>query len=204
MSIAAHLWLLLPRRTIGQSHSSSRCCVRSVIKCVCKRKSQQASVSIGTACSYGSTSVTTELLATWSLISPSRERYGAAEDPSKVGHLRHPTNINKLPQEAARRKNATRLADYAVDRRISFLPAVCSTWGRIDAELLRLLCHHAHRESEEFFKLTGQLAQPNQDSVFSKHASFFNGLKNKLEHIMAKASALRIHLNLLPSVSARP
>ena len=119
-----------------------------------------------------------------------RERYGAAEDPSKVGHLRHPTNINKLPQEAARRQNATRLADYAVDRRISFLPAVCSTSGRIDAELLRLLCHHAHRESEEFFKLTGQLAQPNQDSVFSKRPAFFDSLKKKVGHIMAKACAL--------------
>ena len=101
-----------------------------------------------------------------------------------------------LLQEAARRQNATRLADYAVDRRISFLPAVCSTWGRIDAELLRLLCHHAHRESEEFFKLTGQLAQPNQDSVFSKRPAFFNSLKNKVRHVIAKASALKVNLNL--------
>ena len=117
-----------------------------------------------------------------------------------MGHLRHPTNINKPLQEAARRKNATRLADYAVDRRISFLPAVCSTWGRIDAEFLRLLCHHAHRESEEIFKLTGQLAQPNQDSVFSKRAAFLN----KVGHIMAKVSALRANLNLLSSVPSVP
>ena len=81
----------------------------------------------------------------------------------------------------------------------SFVPAVCSTSGRIDAEFLRLLFYHAHRESEEFFRLTGQLAQPNQDYVFSKRAAFFNGLKKKMGNIMAGASALRVNLNLQPS-----
>ena len=65
---------------------------------------------------------------------------------------------------------------YANDHRISFMPAAFSTSGRIDAEFLRLLFYHAHRESEEFFRLTGQLAQPNQDYVFSKRAAFFNSL----------------------------
>ena len=64
--------------------------------------------------------------------------------------------------------------------------------------------YHAHRESEEFFRLTGQLAQPNQDYVFSKRAAFFNGLKNKVGHIMAKASALRVNLNLQPSAHSLP
>ena len=50
------------------------------------------------------------------------------------------------------------------------MPAAFSTSGRIDAEFLRLLFYQAHRESEEFFRLTGQLAQPNQDYVFSKRA----------------------------------
>ena len=78
------------------------------------------------------------------------------------------------------------------------MPAAFSTSGRIDAEFLRLLFYHAHRESEEFFRLTGELAQPNQDYVFSKRAAFFNGLKNKVGHIMARASALRVNLNLQP------
>ena len=68
---------------------------------------------------------------------------------------------------------------HANDQRITFLPAAFTTSGRIDAEFLRLLFYHAHRESEEFFRLTGQLAQPNQDYVFSKRAAFFNSLKNK-------------------------
>jgi len=73
-----------------------------------------------------------------------------------------------------------------------------------DAEFLRLLFYHAHRESEEFFRLTGQLAQPNQDYVFSKRAAFFNGLKSKVGHIMAKATALRVNLNLAPSIPSTP
>ena len=77
------------------------------------------------------------------------------------------------------------------------MPAIASTTGRLHAEFLRLLFWHAHRESEELFKLTGQLAQPNQDAVFSKRAAFFNSLKSKVGHIMAKASALRINLNLM-------
>ena len=72
--------------------------------------------------------------------------------------------------------------------------------GRLHAEFLRLLFWHAHRESEELFKLTGQLAQPNQDAVFSKRAAFFNSLKSKVGHIMAKASALRVNMNLAPTV----
>jgi hypothetical protein len=80
------------------------------------------------------------------------------------------------------------------------MPAIASTTGRIDAEFLRLLFWHAHRESEELFKVTGQLAQPNQDSVFSKRAAFFNSLKSKVGHIMARASALRFNMNLAPAV----
>ena len=56
-------------------------------------------------------------------------------------------------------------SDYADDHRMSFMPAVFSISGRIDAEFLRLLFYHAHCDSEEFFRLTGQLAQPNQDYV---------------------------------------
>ena len=54
--------------------------------------------------------------------------------------------------------------------------------------------------NNRYFKLTGQLAQPNQDAVFSKRAAFFNSLKSKVGHIMAKASALRVNMNLAPTV----
>ena len=131
-------------------------------------------------------------------------RWGDTDDPSKMGKLRHPTSINKPLQEAARERPAKYLSDYANNRYISFLSAVFSTSGRIDAEFRRMLFFHAHRESEEFFRLTGQLAQPNQDYVFSKRAAFFNSLKNKVGHIMARASALRVNLNLQPSAPSLP
>jgi len=51
----------------------------------------------------------------------------------------------------------------------------------MEAEFLRLLFYHAHREGEVFFQLTGQLAQPNRDYVFSKGTAFFNSLKSVKE-----------------------
>jgi len=110
--------------------------------------------------------------------------------------LRHPADIDKPLREAAKEKAKKYQHTYANNHNISFLPAIFNTSGRIDAEFLRLLFYHAHRESEEFFRLTGQLAQPNQDCVFSKRTAFFNGLKSKVGHIMAKATALRVNLNL--------
>jgi hypothetical protein len=81
-----------------------------------------------------------------------------------TGQLRHPADINKQLREAAKEKVKKYQHTYANNNhRISFLPAIFSTSGRIDAEFFRLLFY---RESEEFFRLTGQLAQPNQDYVF--------------------------------------
>ena len=108
------------------------------------------------------------------------ERWCDTDDPHKMHKLRQPTHINKPLQEAAKEKTAKYQSDYANDHRISFMPAAFSTSGRIDAEFLRLLFYHAHRESEEVFRITGQLAQPNQDYVFSKRAACFNSLKNKV------------------------
>ena len=92
---------------------------------------------------------------------------GATRTTLKMSKLRRPANIDKPLQEAAREKNAKYLSDYANNCYVSFLPAAFSTPGRIDAEFLRLLFYHAHRESEQFFRLTGQQAQTNQDFVFS-------------------------------------
>ena len=87
---------------------------------------------------------------------------------------------------------------YAKDHNFTFMQAISSITGRSHAEFLRLLFWHAHRKSEELFKLTGQPAQPNQDLVFSKRTAFFNSLK--VGHVMAKTSAQRVSLNLVPTV----
>ena len=86
------------------------------------------------------------------------EWWGDTDNPHKMHKLRHPAHINKPLQEAAKETTAKYQSDYANDHRISFMPAAFSTSGRIDAEFLRLLFYHAHRESEEFSRLTGQLA----------------------------------------------
>ena len=133
MSIAVNLWLLLARCTIG-SCSSSRSSVRLVMECIpailqCaayKRMLQQAGGSSAEMSRYGVPSSQRSSLATWSLISRfTHERWGDTDDPSKMGKLRHPNNINQpLQQEAAREKTAKHLSDYANNRYISFLPAV--------------------------------------------------------------------------------
>ena len=183
-SIAAHLWLLLPRRTIGPSCSSSRSSVRLVMECIpailqCaayKRMLQPAGGSSVSMSRHGSTFITMALRVTRSLILISRlpmsvGRHGRPFQDGQASSHRHttlptstsrgrkpprkklkklirrtpshhPANIDQPRQEAAKDKNAKYLADYADDRRISFLPAVSGTSGRIDAEFLRLLFHH--------------------------------------------------------------
>jgi hypothetical protein len=137
-------------------------------------------------------------------LSITHERWGAVGDPSKTGQLRHPADINKPLREAAKEKANKYQHTYANNHNISFLPAIFSTSGRIDAKFLRLLFYHSHRESKEFFRLTCQLAQPNQDYVVSKRTDIFNGLKSKVGHIMAKATPLRVNLNLVPSLPSTP
>ena len=123
--------------------------------------------------------------------------------PFQDGPASSPDQHQQAAAGSGQGKTAKYLSDYANHRYISFLPAVCSISGRIDAEFLHLLFYHAHRESEECFRLTSQLAQPHQDYVFSKRAAFFNGLKNKVGHIIG-AAALRVNLNLLPSAPSLP
>ena len=54
---------------------------------------------------YGVPSSQRSSLETWSLISRfTHERWGDTDDPSKMGKLRHPTNINKPLREAAKKK----------------------------------------------------------------------------------------------------
>jgi hypothetical protein len=45
--------------------------------------------------------------------------------------------------------------------------------------------------TQETPQSSSNLAQPDQDYVFSKLATFFNSLKSMVGHIMAKAAALR-------------
>ena len=65
-------------------------------------------------------------------------------------------------------------SDYANDHRITFLPAAFTTLGRIDAEFLRLLFYHAHRESAEFLTTTDVYWYTNHvSSSASIHGQFY-------------------------------
>ena len=81
---------------------------------------------------------------------------------------------------------------------ISFLPAIMTTSSRMHGEFLRLLFLQAHRETTAHFIATGLPSQQNRsDNAFRfKRAAFYMGLKSKVGLVAAKASALRINLNI--------
>ena len=97
--------------------------------------------------------------------------------------------------EAAKRKVNKYRKTYVDNHSISFLPAIISTFARMHGEFLRLLFLQAHRETEEYFRVMGTPAQPDQDQFRFRRAAFYSSLKSKVGLIAAKAAALRINLN---------
>jgi hypothetical protein len=89
------------------------------------------------------------------------ERFGSSSDPNLDGHLRYPNDIDRSLNEAAADKIRKYRADYNNNppNAISFMPAIASTYGRLDSEFVRLLFLQAHRETDRFFAASGvQLA----------------------------------------------
>jgi hypothetical protein len=74
--------------------------------------------------------------------------------------------------------------------------------GRLHSEFVRLVFLQAHRETDRFFAAPGvQLAQHDRGQFHYRRAAFSSQLKAlsceekaKVGNILAKASALRIHL----------
>ncbi len=76
---------------------------------------------------------------------------------------------------------------------------MAGTSGRLHSEFIRLLFLQAHRETDRFFAASGvQSAQSNLGSAYFhfRRAAFSSMLKSRVGNIMAKASALRVNLNL--------
>jgi hypothetical protein len=72
-------------------------------------------------------------------------------------------------------------------------------------EFLRLLFLQAHRETEAHFIAAGMSSQhPNSEALLFNHATFYNGLKNKVGLAAAKAAVLRINLNVQGCVIVAP
>ena len=78
------------------------------------------------------------------------------------------------------------------------MTAIASTSGRLHSEFIRLLFLQAHRETDRFFAPSGvQLAQSTSGGFFHfRRATLSAQLKSKCGLLLAKATALRINLNL--------
>jgi hypothetical protein len=132
------------------------------------------------------------------------ERWGSSSNPSLNGQLHYPTDLDRPLNEAA----ADKILQYRADcnnrpsNAISFMPAVASTSGRLHCEFVRLLFLQAHRQTDSFFAASGvQLAQTNH--FHYRRAAFSSQLKSKVGHILAKAAALRINLNIDAPIASR-
>jgi hypothetical protein len=77
------------------------------------------------------------------------------------------------------------------------MPGIASTSGRLHSEFVRLLFLQAHRETDRFFTASGvQPAQTQRGMFHFRRATFAQQLKRKVGLALAKASALRINLNI--------
>ncbi len=113
------------------------------------------------------------------------------------GCLLHPQDLDAPLRIAAQREIAAYQQQYADNQNISFLPVIVSTSTRMHGEFLRLLFLQAHRETEAHFTADGMSSQRNQsDSFRFKRAAFYNSLKSKVGLAAAKATALRVNLNV--------
>ncbi len=132
------------------------------------------------------------------------DRIGSSAKPALNGKLTYPNNIDESLNKAANDKIRKYRADYNnnppnVVVFIPDIPGMCSTTGRLHSEFIRLLFLQAHRETDRFFAASGvQSAQSNLGSSYFhfRRATFSCLLKSKCVNILAKASALRVHLNL--------
>ena len=80
---------------------------------------------------------------------------------------------------------------------ISFMPAIASTSGRLHSEFVRFLFLQAHRETDRVFTGSGvHLAQQNRGDFHYRRTVFSSQLNAKTVSILAKASSLRLILNI--------
>jgi hypothetical protein len=84
------------------------------------------------------------------------DRFGSSSDPSLIGHLHYPNDIDKSLNEAAADKIRKYRADYNNNppTAVSSMPAVASTFGRLHSEFVRLLFLQGHRETDRFLEVS--------------------------------------------------
>ena len=127
------------------------------------------------------------------------ERWESSTDPTLNGHLHYPNDLDKPLNESATDKIRKYLVDYNNNppNAISFMPAIASTSGRLHSEFVRIVFLQAHRETDRFFAASGvQLAQQDRGGFHYRRAALSSQFKAKMGSILAKASALRLILNI--------
>ena len=132
--------------------------------------------------------------------SPSLACHGSTQNyPLSVFDLSHIINFKNI-NEDANDKIRKYHADYNNNppNAVTFMPAIAGTNGRLHSEFIRLLFLQTHRETDRFFAASGvQLSQSTSGGFFHfRRAAFSSMLKSRVGHILAKAAALRINLNL--------
>jgi hypothetical protein len=74
---------------------------------------------------------------------------------------------------------------------------IASTSGSLHSEFVRLLFLQVHRETDRFFAGSGvQLPQPNSELFHFHRTTFSPQVKAKVGITLAKATVLRINLNI--------
>ncbi len=126
------------------------------------------------------------------------DRVGSSTDPTLNGHLKYLNNLDHSLNDTA----ADKIRKYRVDYNnrppsaVSFMPPIASTSGRLHSEFVRLLFLQAHRETDRFFAASGVQSAQSTSVFHFRRAVFLQQLKSKVGLTLAKATALRIVLNL--------
>jgi hypothetical protein len=127
------------------------------------------------------------------------DRVGSSADPTLNGHLKYPNNLDQSLNDATADKIRKCRADYnnRPPSAVSFIHDIDSTSGWLHSEFVRLLFLQTHRETDRFFAASGvQSKQSTSGQFHFRRAAFSQDLKRKVGLTLAKASALRINLNI--------
>jgi hypothetical protein len=128
------------------------------------------------------------------------DRFGSSSDPNLNGKLHYPNPIDRSLNETTVDKIRKYRSDHNNNppKAVTFMPAMAGTNGRLHSEFIRLLFLQSHRETDRFFSVSGvQLSQSTSGGYFHFHRTAFSSmLKSRVGHILTKAVALRINLNL--------
>jgi hypothetical protein len=122
------------------------------------------------------------------------DRVGSSTDPTLNGHLKYPNNLDQSLNDATAEKIRKYRADYnnRPPSAVSFMPAIASTLSQADY-MVNLSDFYSYR-------LIGKLTDFLQLQEFSQRhfrcAAFVQQLKSRVDLALAKATALRINLNL--------